>query len=480
MSATTAPGPRVRERRPPVSVRPAVQTVVIVTIALDVAVLVAGIVAGRGDFVTAGWDVLAWMAAVAIVGAASLSFESGSQLGLDMPLLLAAGFLFGPIVAGVVAVLAYVDPRELRGSVPILRALFNRAQTSLSVMAATVVYMGVVDGNERWPSVLLGAILAVGVDSLLNYGIVAGVLSLHERIRYTEGLSRLHFGMPSEFAVTWAGFGLLSLTLAATYRSSGVWALVIFAVPLLLARQSLSRSERLDGAARRLDTQSDALRDVAATIVDERRDERLTLAAGLHDEVLPPLYQVHLLGQVLRQDLATGQLFALEDDLPGLLKAADSASESMRNLIRGLRTSALGRAGLCETLRVLVEYLRQESKIDIQLSATSTDVDGAPITQLLVYQVAREAIRNAIRHSQAEAISVLLSGGRDEICIVVEDDGIGFVPGVVDRGRHFGLELMRERVELAGGVLRVDSTRGAGTRVVARVPSGSLLEPQDE
>jgi signal transduction histidine kinase len=256
--------------------------------------------------------------------------------------------------------------------------------------------------------------------------------------------------------------------------------LVIFAVPLLLARQSLSRSERLDGAARRLDTQSDALRDVAATIVDERRDERLTLAAGLHDEVLPPLYQVHLLGQVLRQDLATGQLFALEDDLPGLLKAADSASESMRNLIRGLRTSALGRAGLCETLRILVEYLRQESEIDIQLSATSTDVDGAPITQLLVYQVAREAIRNAIRHSQAEAISVLLSGGGDEICLVVEDDGLGFVPGVVDKGRHFGLELMRERVELAGGVLRVDSTRGAGTRVVARVPSGSLLEPQDE
>jgi hypothetical protein len=46
-------------------------------------------------------------------------------------------------------------------------------------------------------------------------------------------------------------------------------------------------------------------------MVSERRDERLSIAAGLHDDVMPPLFRVHLLGQVLRQELATGQLLAM-------------------------------------------------------------------------------------------------------------------------------------------------------------------------
>ena len=61
------------------------------------------------------------------------------------------------------------------------------------------------------------------------------------------------------------------------------------------------------------------------------------MAAGLHDEVLPPLFKVHLMGQVLRQDLASGRLLALEEDLPALLGATENASDNMRELIRSLR-----------------------------------------------------------------------------------------------------------------------------------------------
>jgi signal transduction histidine kinase len=56
----------------------------------------------------------------------------------------------------------------------------------------------------------------------------------------------------------------------------------------------------------------------------------------------------------------------------------------------------------------------------------------------------------------------------------VEDDGLGFVPAAVDRNRHFGLDLMRERVELAGGLLHVESTPEIGTRVSIRIPTEDL------
>jgi signal transduction histidine kinase len=54
--------------------------------------------------------------------------------------------------------------------------------------------------------------------------------------------------------------------------------------------------------------------------------------------------------------------------------------------------------------------------------------------------------------------------------LMVEDDGAGFQPDLVDENLHFGLQLIRERVELAGGVLVVDSAPGAGTRIVVRLP----------
>jgi signal transduction histidine kinase len=58
----------------------------------------------------------------------------------------------------------------------------------------------------------------------------------------------------------------------------------------------------------------------------------------------------------------------------------------------------------------------------------------------------------------------------DILRIVVGDDGEGFVPGLVDRANHFGLQLIRDRLELFGGTVVVDSTPGAGTRVAARIP----------
>ncbi|MGA9161669.1 MAG: ATP-binding protein [Actinomycetota bacterium] len=439
------------------------------TVVLDVAILTYGAFSSSGGFREAGWGLLAWVAVVAAVGAASLPFESGQALALDMPVLLAIGYLFGPIVAGAVAFLAYVDAREWRGEIPLVRALFNRAQTSLSVMAATAIFAVVVDGGGGWPLTLLAAFLAVGADCLVNYGTVISVLCLHERIKPWDGLSRLYFGSLPEFALTYASFGLLSIMLAEIFESVGAWSLLVFVIPVLLARQAFAGHQRLANASRRLETQAEALRDVSAAIADERREERLSLAAGLHDEVLPPLYKVHLMGQVLRQDLASGRLLALEEDLPSLLGATESASESMRALIRSLLDSPLGTGGLPETLRLLVRYMERESTARISLMCDR--VGGTPLVQLLAYQVTREALRNALRHSRASSVSIALVDRDGALRITVEDDGVGFEPDSVDHQTHFGLALMRERIEIAGGILFVDSRPGDGTRIVARLPS---------
>ena len=409
-----------------------------------------------------------WTVAAAVVGFAAIQTPAGPQLGLDMPVLLAAGYVLGPIPAGIVAFAGYVDWRELRGEITVERALFNRAQTSLSVMAATSMFWLMGASVGHWPRAFVAALAAVGIDCLVNYMMVAGVMTLHERVPAGASLGRLRVGSLVGFASTYVCFGLLSLLLAEVYLLVGAWSLLLFATPVVLARQALATGQRLDGAERRLKLQSHALNQASDRFVDERRDERLTIASELHDDVLPPIFRVHLLGQVLRQQLATGQLLAMEDDFPSLIRATDEASEALREQIRSLRSSTLGTHGLSRTLHLLVRQLRMETSVAFYEEIG--EVRATPVVELLAYQTAREAIRNAIRHSGAVCVRLLLAEEEDGFRVVIEDDGHGFIPDLVDDSRHFGIALMRERVELAGGVLEIHTAPGTGTRVVVRLP----------
>ena len=244
--------------------------------------------------------------------------------------------------------------------------------------------------------------------------------------------------------------------------------LVAFAIPLLISRQMFTHWKRLGEANRAIASKERALTAVSSRIADERRDERLALAAGIHDEVLPPLYKVHLMGQVVKHDLASGRLLDLESDVPDLIQAVESADSSLRDMVRGLRRSTIGRAGLGETLRLLVNEVETTTRARVE--TVIRPVGGSPLIHLLVYQLAREAMSNAVRHANATTIVLVLDEDVDSIRLRITDDGLGFDMLGVDSSSHFGLQLMRERVELAGGILLVDSHPGEGTTVLARLP----------
>ncbi len=91
-------------------------------------------------------------------------------------------------------------------------------------------------------------------------------------------------------------------------------------------------------------------------------------------------------------------------------------------------------------------------------------------SQLLAYQVIREALNNAAKYSKATHVKVRVWEEDDAIRLLVEDDGVGFDPRGVDRLHHFGLQLIVERVSSSGGHVVVDSRLDAGTLVVAALP----------
>jgi len=90
-----------------------------------------------------------------------------------------------------------------------------------------------------------------------------------------------------------------------------------------------------------------------------------------------------------------------------------------------------------------------------------------PELESVVYRLVQEALNNVVKHSAADIASVQVRNRENRLEVLVVDDGCGFDPAAEHSG--FGLTGMRERVELAAGELRIESTPGSGTRVMASV-----------
>ncbi len=97
------------------------------------------------------------------------------------------------------------------------------------------------------------------------------------------------------------------------------------------------------------------------------------------------------------------------------------------------------------------------------------DEDLPPTVSALVWRVAQEAVRNAVRHGRPAEVSVSLLRTGATVRLVVEDDGAGFDQGTTSGHGHFGLRGMRDLIREAGGTLEVRSAPGEGTRVELEV-----------
>jgi signal transduction histidine kinase len=414
--------------------------------------------------------ILAWAALVAVADLLPVPFWGGRiVLAMSLPVALAAGLTLDPVAAGLVAFVGSMDAREFRRQIPLRNALFNRSQVTLSVIAASLVFHYFAVPVTDWPRAVVPALLAVLADATVNILLVSLAASEIHRKPFWVVCRGLFSDVPVQHVLSYCALGLFGLLLASVSEAVGMWGAVGFLAPLLLAHQTFVQTQRYYEEVLRVERKNRALVAASQAIADERRDERMVVAGELHDEVLPPLFNVHLMGQVLRQDLSAGRLLDLDEDLPRLLVAAQAAQSAIRDLVGNLRRSPIGVAGLARALEQFAQKLETAGSPHIYVS--TTEVGGSKISQLLAYQVAREALNNAARHSRASRITLSLSEVEGQLRINVEDDGVGFDVRSVDREAHFGLQLVAERVEAGGGRVTIDSALGVGTKVSAVVPA---------
>ena len=193
-------------------------------------------------------------------------------------------------------------------------------------------------------------------------------------------------------------------------------------------------------------------------------EERNRLARELHDSISQKLF-----GLVLSAESA-GTLVASDPtearaELERLRALAQGAQEELRSLVFELRPPALESEGLAEALRKHVGVLRRVYGREIGLELAGTP-RRSPDLEREVFRIAQEALQNAIRHADAEALRLRLAATDGRLELTVTDDGSGFDPDdPAIRSRRLGLTSMEERAEALGGTLTIESRPGTGTTV---------------
>ena len=203
-------------------------------------------------------------------------------------------------------------------------------------------------------------------------------------------------------------------------------------------------------------------RDTLRRIVAAQELERKRLSRELHDETGQALTSI-LLG--LRSLEEAPALEDVRASAEALREVTVQTLQDVRRLAVELRPSALDDFGLVPALDRLVETFRDQTGLAVQLEARIDERLPSDVETAL-YRIVQEALTNVIKHARARNVSILLTRKGSTVAALIEDDGRGFSPAETSDDR-LGLTGMRERLALLDGTLKIESSPGAGTTIVA-------------
>jgi signal transduction histidine kinase len=420
-------------------------------------------------------EVVIWAVVVATVDLWAVPVSTALQLSLSFPILLGVAILYDPLVAAAIALVGSSDPREVRREISPFTAVFNRSQIALAVLVQSAVIHALATAHsplfELVPSVLLAYVAAYSV----NVSLVAIDMHLRHSMTIRTVMKQMRLGEWRQFLFNLVGLGLTGVVIARLYASVQYWAVAAFILPLIFARQMFFRNMELEEAHKELQGKNVELKDRARVlralsnrIADERKEEREQIAAYLHDDTAQMLYRLSLQIEMAKRRLGKGEVDTVQRNLEEIDDTRKGTDQTIRALIRDLHRSPIGRGGLAEAI---TSYAEDASRgLDLTITVDVGEVSLPSAIQLLVYQITREAVMNAIKHAEAENIWVSLAERDDVVELMIKDDGRGFDTSAAPPEGHFGSIMMRERALVTGGTFSLESEPGRGTTIRATFP----------
>jgi two-component system sensor histidine kinase DegS len=210
-------------------------------------------------------------------------------------------------------------------------------------------------------------------------------------------------------------------------------------------------------------------------IIQAQEAERQRLSRQMHDGPAQALSNF-----ILQTEIAM-RLFDINPDqareeLESLKQSATATFQKVRDFIFELRPMMLDDLGLVPTLKRYVEAFKEQSDTDIRLGVSGVERRLESYIEVMIFRAIQELIGNAARHSQASRITVTIDISDTDVKVGVEDNGKGFDVDTLLEGSGMGVKVIKERVEMLGGHLDVESTVGQGSKIMFQIPAGSTSQ----
>ena len=212
----------------------------------------------------------------------------------------------------------------------------------------------------------------------------------------------------------------------------------------------------------------------------ERLAERERVARELHDTLLQGFQ-----GLMLRFHLATQSIperEAARFEMEAALDSADLLLIEGRDRIRDLRYESIEPTSLSQMISALGEDFAMPHTWELDAVTRGVPRDLNPVSHHEIYAVAKEAVRNAFRHSSASKIQVELVFDEAIFSVTVRDNGVGIDSQILSGKRtdHWGLVGMHERAVNLGSDLKISNLPGGGAEVKLLIPAAVAYHKQEK
>ena len=331
---------------------------------------------------------------------------------------------------------------------------------------------------ERWCAIFVLA-SCIGVLGFLDY--LAGInisLVFFYFIPVTLAVVWLGRRMAVIFAMVSVGIRLIGDYAANAFAPLPYWSLwnalsaliiLFFMIWVLEAFLALYRQleSRVVERTRELIAAAEARRQLEQELLAAGSKERALIGQELHDDICQHLVGTALAAKVLAQQLDT-EKSPHRKEAQAIVGWIEEGAEKTRRLARGLILASIEPKELAEKLSGLVdEAAGTNTACHFKRVGEPLAPDAGTAAQL--FRIAQEAMRNALRHSNAARIDITFFDDADAIYLRVRDDGRG-LPPFSDRGDGIGLRIMAHRAAFIGAALSITSAEGKGVTVTCRLP----------
>ncbi|HAS73944.1 MAG TPA: histidine kinase [Clostridiales bacterium UBA8960] len=212
-------------------------------------------------------------------------------------------------------------------------------------------------------------------------------------------------------------------------------------------------------------------KELSIKIIEAQENEKKRISRDIHDGPAQSLANVIFKAEYASKIIdsspvkAKREISELQEDVRNTLK-------DIRKIIYDLMPMSLDDLGLVPTIKKLISNIMDTSKLKIDFSVVQNAIIDDQLTTLMIFRVVQEAFNNILKHSKCKNVKLSMHISDIEIRLTISDDGVGFdVDKTVESPLGYGLYNMKERVEIVGGSLMIDSEANKGTTIKIRIPN---------